>query len=286
MTKRYVSTVAAVLALGAVFLPAPAQAAHDTEPPRLTTPIKAQFIRGTQLVEFTQGDEGDPFFDVPAVLKWSATDNVDPELNYDVWAHPLGDEPERIGNFITENTFNVISSDYTGFFGGEAIITDNWSVQAYDDADNSVERSIYGAQLLVTQDDNTKTAESSMRGVSVRYTGVWKVGSCDCFAAGTTHWSNTKNAAAVITVRVPAAEDLRRVALVMDTAPRRGRAQVRVDGKLKRTIDTTAEVTAHRERSVWASTSSGWSTCALPTVRASTSTPSSSTEQASSQGWP
>jgi hypothetical protein len=253
MTKPYVSTLLAVLALGAIAVPTPAQAAHDTEPPTLTTPIKAKFVIGTQLLEFTEGDQGDAFFDVPMMLKWRATDKIDPELNYDVWAHPQGDEPNRIGNFITDSSFGVISSDYTGFFGGGALVTDNWSVQAYDDADNSVERSIYGAELLVAQDDNTKTAESSMRGVRVEYKGVWATTSCACFAAGTTHRTKAKNAAVVITVRVPAAEDVRRVALVMDTAPQRGRARVKVDGKLKTTINTAAAVTAHRIV-VWAGT--------------------------------
>jgi hypothetical protein len=253
MTKTRIALVSAFSLLVLAFTPASASAAHDTTPPVLSTPIKAQFVVGSQLTQFTAGDEGKVFFDAPMRLHWSATDNVDTALNYDVWRHPLAELPERIGNFITETRFDVTGSDYTGQFGGEAIITGNWSVQAYDDSDNSSERAIFGAGLIVTDDDRSRTFGSKANVVSLRYTDGWTTSSCACFADGGTHHATAKKAAAVVTVHVPPSADVRRIALVMDKAPRRGKAQVKVDGNLRATIDTSSATKVHRVV-VWAGT--------------------------------
>lgn len=240
--------LAAALALGvaAVAAAAPAQAVHDTQPPSLSTPIKAQFAVGGQLSQFRDAEEGHAYYDVPMRLAWSATDNVDLELNYDVWEHPLGAEANRIGNFITETTLPVVASDYSGFFGGSALVVGNWSVQAYDDADNSVERAVYGARLLVTQDDGGQTFGSESPDVSLAYRGTWASARCACYADRTVRHTKAEGAAVVITVHVPAEEDLRRVALVMDRGPGHGRARVLVDGTARKTIDTERDVVAHR----------------------------------------
>lgn len=246
MTKLQTIMIAVLCALTSVLAPVPAHAAHDTQPPVLSTPIKARFIAGTQISQFRDQEEGHAYYDVPMRLSWSATDNVDKQLNYDVWEHPVGSEPNRIGNFITTRAFNVSGSDYDGFFGGAPLVIDNWSVQAYDNADNSTERSIYGAHLLVTQDNGNQTFGSESTNVSLRYVGAWTSATCACFADETTRRTNVKNAAAVVRVVVPRAQDLRRVALVFDTAPLRGRAQIFVDGKLVNTVDTRAAVIRHR----------------------------------------
>jgi hypothetical protein len=246
MTMRVKATAVVLLALGAGLIPSSVQASHDTQPPVLSTPIKAQFIVGAHIDQFRDQEEGHAYYDVPMRLSWSATDNVDTELNYDVWEHPLGAEPNRIGNFITDTSLDVTASDYDGFFGGAALVIDNWSVQAYDDSDNSIERSIYGAELLVTQDDGTQTFGSESTDVSVTYAGNWATAACTCFADRTTHHTSADGAAVVITVVVPTAEDLRRVALVMDLAPNRGRAQVKVDGNLRKTIDTSRDSAMHK----------------------------------------
>jgi hypothetical protein len=246
MTSRLLGLLGTVAVSAAMLTAAPAQAAHDTEPPVLSTPIKAHFVVGSQLDQFRDQEEKHAYYDVPLSFSWSATDNVDTSLNYDVWAHPQGAEPNRIGNFITETTFDVTGSDYDGFFGGAALVIANWSVQAYDDADNSTERSVYGARLLVTQDTGAQTFGSASTDVSLSYGGSWQSASCTCFADKTTHHSNTAGAAAVVKVNVPVAEDVRRVALVMDTAPNRGKAQVKVDGVLDKTIDTGSATVRHK----------------------------------------
>jgi hypothetical protein len=246
MTKRVKATAVTLLALGGGLIPSSVEAAHDTQPPVLSTPIKAQFVVGAHVDQFRDQAEGHAYYDVPMRLSWSATDNVDTELNYDVWEHPLGAEPNRIGNFITATSLDVTASDYDGFFGGAALVIANWSIQAYDDADNSSERSVYGAQLLVTQDNGSQTFGSESTDVSVKYLGNWATAVCTCFADRTTHHTSADGAAVVITVVVPTDEDLRRVALVMDTGPNRGRAKVKVDGALRKTIDTSRDTAMHK----------------------------------------
>jgi hypothetical protein len=242
----------AVCALSA--LPAAAhsgrpQAAHDTQPPALVTPVKARFIVGSHLTQFRDTQEGHAYFDVPMRLAWKATDNTDDELNYDVWEYPQGAEPNRVGNFITDTTFDVLASDYDGFFGGGPNVIDRWGVQAYDDAGNSTARTIYGAHLFVREDDPTLHTVGTSAPVKVkglRYTGAWTVANCNCYADKTTHHTNAKNAAVVMKVTVPVDEAVSRVALVMDQGPGHGVARIAVDGRVKGTVDTEAASAMHR----------------------------------------
>src|SRR4051794_11814735 len=56
--------------------PAPTAAAHDTKPPKLTTPVKARFVVGSRLGQFRDSQENNAFYDVPMRLAWKATDNT------------------------------------------------------------------------------------------------------------------------------------------------------------------------------------------------------------------
>jgi hypothetical protein len=244
---------AGLLAAASLADPAAARAGHDTKPPALDTPVKAQFVVGAKLDQWRDAQEGHAYYNVPMRLSWSGTDNVDTQLNYDVWDYPEGAPPDRIGDFITATTFAVTGSDYVGFFGGADLVIDHWGVQAYDDSGNSSTRAVYGAQLLVTQDNGSQTYGSESTDVSVAYTGSWAVARCSCYADRTSHHSNTAGDAVVITVVVPPAEDLRRVALVLDQGPNRGRARIRVDGELRDTVDTQTATDTHKEV-VWTGT--------------------------------
>jgi len=237
--------------------PAPTAAAHDTKPPKLTTPVKARFVVGSRLGQFRDSQENNAFYDVPMRLAWKATDNTDHELNYDVWEYPQGAEPNRVGNFITETAFDVVGSDYDGFFGGAANVIDRWGVQAYDDAGNSTARAIFGAHLFVRQDDpalHTIGTEAPVKVKGLRYTGNWSVGNCACYADNTTHFTSAKNAAVAMTVAVPAREQISRVALVMDQRPQRGRVRILVDGKPQGTVDTGAVGSQVHRGVVWTTT--------------------------------
>jgi hypothetical protein len=232
----------------------PAVAGHDTQPPVLATPIKATFVVGATIGQFRDTQEHNAFYDVPMQLSWSATDNTDSELNYDVWAYPLGAEPERVGNFITETTFDVVGSDYDGFFGGAANVIDRWGVQAYDDAGNSSTRTIFGAHLFVRQDNRSHTigTEATTKAKGVAYTGAWGVANCACYADRTTHHTNKAGDSVSMTIKVAPAQDVSRVALVMDQGPGHGQARIKVDGKVRGTVDTVAASAVHR-RIVWTS---------------------------------
>ena len=227
----------------------PPSAAHDTQPPALITPVKARFVVGSQIGQFRDSQERNAFYDVAMRLSWKATDNADTELNYDVWEYPQGAEPNRIGNFITDTTFDVVGSDYDGFFGGAPNVIDRWGVQAYDDAGNSMARTIFGAHLFVRQDDptlHTIGTEAPTKAKGLRYIGDWAVARCTCFADKTTHHTQTAGNAVAMTIDVADDEDVSRVALVMDQGPGHGKARIRIDGELRATVDTLAATAVHR----------------------------------------
>lgn len=245
------SALTTLCAIVGCALPAPmAVAAHDTQPPTLSTPVKATFVVGSVVSQFRMGPDNDAFFNVPMRLSWRGKDNADRRLNYDVWEYPQGAEPNRIGDFITETTFDVVGSDYDGFFGGAALVTDRWGVQAYDNAGNSTARTIFGAHLFVRQDDpslHTVGTEAPTKAKGLRYIGNWATATCNCYADGSTHHAQGAGAAVAMTVDVSRGEDLSRIALVMDQGPNRGRAQIKVDGKVRGTVDTKAATAVHRE---------------------------------------
>ena len=252
MIVRRVALVAS-LCLAGWAAPAAAVGGHDTEPPVLTTPIKARFVVGTRLAQFRDTEEGHAYFDVPMRLSWSATDNIDTALNFDVWEHPQAEAPVLVGDYITASEFDDTASDYDGFFGGAALVVDHWSVQAYDDAGNSVQRSMYGARLLVTQDDGQQTYGSPSKNVRVRYSGDWSTSRCACYADRTASRSTDRGAAVILRVVVPDREDVRRVALVMDQGPHRGRVQLVVDGEQRGKVDLGTATAIHRAI-VWTTT--------------------------------
>jgi hypothetical protein len=224
-------------------------AAHDTQPPTLMTPVKAKFVVGSRIGQFRDTQDGNAFYDVPMRLSWTATDNADTQLNYDVWEYPQGAEPNRIGNFITDTTFDVVGSDYDGFFGGAPNVIDRWGVQAYDDAGNSTARTIFGAHLFVRQDDptlHTIGTEAPTKAKGLRYIGDWAVATCKCFADKTTHHTETAGDAVAMTIDVAADEDVSRLALVMDQGQGHGKARIKIDGQLRGTVDTLAGADVHR----------------------------------------
>jgi hypothetical protein len=225
----------------------PAHAALDNTPPVLHTPLKARFIVGTQLDQWTT--DGYYFYNVPQAIEWSGSDDSG-QLYYVVWEHPLGSDPTELTDFTQDTSFTVSSSDYDDQFGGGSFATGSWSVAAHDFNGNSVEHAVYGARLTVTQDDGSQTREHTTSDVAIDYTGAWQTASCACFAAGTTHKTTEADAAALVHVSVPSSEGVRKVALVMEKAPGRGKARIWVDGSLVKTIDTYA-ATAHHQVIVW-----------------------------------
>jgi hypothetical protein len=224
----------------------PAQAAPDNTPPVLHTPLKAHFIVGSQLTDYTVCGADEPQFYVPEGFSWSATDSGGGSIGYTVWEYFAGDDPDQLVPFQTTTSTQVRGTDYDDQCGGGSFAVTNWSVQASDFQGNSVERAVYGSYVTVLEDDGTTSTLSQAANVSVDYFGAWQTANCGCFAGGTTHKTTAMGAAARIHVNVPASESVRKVGLVMETAPGRGEARVLVDGVSQGVIDTGAATAKHQ----------------------------------------
>ena len=229
---------------------------------------------------------GNAFFDVPMRLTWSATDNTDSELNYDVWEYPQGARPNRIGNFITETTFDVVGSDYDGFFGGAPNVIDRWGVQAYDNAGNSTARTIFGAHLFVFGRTIPRcTPSARRRRRRSRASATSAPGPSPTALATPTRRpiTPTSRTSRSRDVTVARGEEVSRVALVMDQGPGHGRARIVVDGRAR-----APSTRSRRTRSTEASSGRTSLRPGAHTIRivnlatqgalGSTSTPSSSTD--------
>jgi hypothetical protein len=250
MRKLHRTTLGlAVAGACALAVQLPAHAAPDNTPPVLTTPLKAHFVVGTQLEDFTVCGS-DPQFRAPESFSWSAHDNGGGDVGYTVWEYFAGDDPAQLVPFQSTTSTRVEGSDYDDQCGGGSFTVTNWSVQAFDFQGNSVERAVRGAYLTVLQDDGSKSTLDQAAAMSVHYTGAWQTSNCACFAGGTTHKTTAKNAAAIVDVNVPASEGVRKVGLVMEKAAGRGKARVLVDGVAKATVDTGA-TTAKHQTVVW-----------------------------------
>jgi hypothetical protein len=236
----------AVVAACALAAQMPAQGAPDNTPPVLHTPLKAHFVVGSQLTDYTVCGPDEPQFYVPEAITWSATDNGGGPIGYTVWEYFAGADPDQLVPFQDTTSTEVRGTDYDDQCGGGSFAVTNWSVQASDFQGNSVERAVYGSYVTVLQDDGSKSTLSQAADVSVHYTGSWQTSNCGCFAGGTTHKTTDSGAAARIDVSVPATEGVRKVGLVMETAPGRGKARVLVDGVSQGTIDTVAASPTHQ----------------------------------------
>ena len=75
----------AVVAASALAAQIPAQGAPDNTPPVLHTPLKAHFIVGSQLDDYTVCGADAPQFHVPETFSWSASDNGGGPIGYTVW---------------------------------------------------------------------------------------------------------------------------------------------------------------------------------------------------------
>ena len=85
-------------------------------------------------------------------------------------------------------------------------------------------------------------------GVTTSYSGSWRVTICQCFSAGAARTTKVAGAQLNSMTDYPQSHP---VALVMEKARGRGRAQVLVDGRLVATIDTLASAPVHRSV-IWA----------------------------------
>ena len=253
MTRRLPCLVAA-LAVGAVVTAAPSVArvaAPDTTPPTLNLPARGSFVPLSTITATTfDSENGWPeATGVEMRLQWSATD-ASGVCGYRV--REVDDEGPRAWSAWGNRTTSVTrsTSDYDDQEGGGVDKFWGYDVQVRDCAGNTSLKFSRLAPVVYQQD-----------GLSYRYgtldvttTGSWATTSCACWSAGTALKTVAKGARINFAmpedtiVGVPYV-----VALVMERAPDRGKAQVLIDDVVVATIDTRASTKVHRSI-VWSGT--------------------------------
>lgn len=243
MKRRYLLLTVATAAVAVVVTGAPpATATVDSTPPTLTLPAFAAFVTGSAITDTGFGeDRFEAYFPGTTMqrrVSWSATD-ASGICGYDVLAVLAGDDPQPLVTGTTATSYVGTATDYDDQEGGGSFKTLAWQVVAHDCAGNttSLETTV---RPVVTQEDGWTYG---FTGVTLAYSDGWKTSTCLCWSAD--HTSNTRRKGAAVRIsRTFAAGEP--VALVMETAPNRGKARIYVDGVFRRTIDTYSPSAVHR----------------------------------------
>jgi hypothetical protein len=202
-------------------LTAPVSAEDDTTRPvlKLSDP---DFIKGSSLTD-TIVVPGDPAEQVQMVANWTATDSSGVcgtryNLYYD------GAPPGRWSEWNSQT-----SMMYWAWYPRADQSPEQLSVQAIDCAGNKsrIQSTVFAMDIV--QDDQAA------------YDGTWGISTCECWSGGTTH--RTYSAGAKATFDIPSAK---RVAVVMEQAPDRGKARIWLDGLVAGRVDTYAAAKQHR----------------------------------------
>lgn len=211
----------------------------DTTPPTVLLAPYARPLVGAQV--FTAYYEDDPqaleYWQLDHVLTWQASD-------------PSG----ICGQTVTWQSYEYLGSDDDPVLGGavdtfsvpptarRAVVPNlnaaNWGrvpdrflVRVTDCAGNTATSNIALSELGTREDTDP----------AITYRGSWRVGHFPGFSGGTTHNTTAQGASARLTFTGSGP-----VALVMEKAADRGKADVFVDGVKKATVDTHADTTQHR----------------------------------------
>lgn len=239
-------TTTALLATALVSAPIGAQAAADTTPPTLDLPTKASFVTGTTIGPMALVD-GDPDATAGITMRatWTATDTtgICDTRSRAVYA---GMEP---GDWAPTGSPMTVSglTDYEDQFGGGSLKLEGYDVEVGDCSGHTTVKEVR-VKPVVFQEDGSSFGYGT---IGASYSGSWGVSHCECWSGGTARKTTSKGARATFTVDSTTAGQP--VALVMESAANRGKAQVLVDGVLKATIDTRSSTTKHR-RVVWTGT--------------------------------
>ncbi len=243
------SSVVALAALGVLGVLAPGTAgaaAPDRTPPRLVLPGLASFVTGTSIGPMSPLDGGPQATDgIVMTASWRATD-ASGICGYSTREVYAGMEPSSWTAWGPQTSLTASVTDYDSQFGGGSFKLDDYEVRVRDCVGNITVRSV-SVRPGVFQQDGTSFGYGTL---AVTYTGSWGDTTCVCWSGGTARRTSAKGAAARFALTFPEAHP---VALVMEKAPGRGKAQVLVDGVVKATVDTLADPTQHRTV-VWSGT--------------------------------
>lgn len=229
------------VALATITLTAPVHATADTTPPKLTSPARAGFVKGTSIstTDPMLGTEG-----IRMRATWRGSD-ASGIAGYRTRVVYAGTEPGPWSALSQATSATRTAGDYEDQFGGGSQKIAGIDVRVRDLAGNRTDRFI-GYRPVVYQEDGTSYGYGDLR---VSYTGSWGTSNGAYWSGGTTRRSSTKGD--TVTFTVDATVPRQPVALVTETAPDRGALQVLVDGVAVATVDTYADRPTHR-RVVWA----------------------------------
>jgi hypothetical protein len=238
---RAIATTAAVLALTAASAAVPAVAAADHTPPTVNLEPYARSLVGSQAFTAYYDPDNDPgFFDYwqqDMFLQWTASDPsgiCSQAVTWQSYEFQGSEEDPVLGSAV--DTFSVAASARK--FTVSAInkanrdrIEDRFVVRVTDCAGNTATSDIAATKFGVREDDDPGLA----------YQGAWKTSRFSGFSGGTTHSTTAKGASVSLTFAGTGP-----IALVMEKAADRGKADVFVDGVKKATVDTHSATTKHR----------------------------------------
>ncbi|HVQ88200.1 MAG TPA: hypothetical protein VMT88_08460 [Actinomycetes bacterium] len=240
MARKSVFVVAALTVLGSFAAVTPvASAGGDTTGPTLALARYANFVaRSTIGPMAPEGGSPTETRDIQMMVSWSASD------------------PSNICGSRTRSEYN----GGTGAWSSWGILTGVvYPTTDYDDQVGGGSTKFLGIDVQVRDCLENRTTKFSRFQPEVfqengesygygtlasAYSGTWNTSTCQCWSGGTTRKTTARGATAKFTFDFSGGKHP--VALVMERAPDRGKAQILVDGVFQETIDTYAASPKHR----------------------------------------
>jgi len=234
-----VVTVSAALVGG---IPSMVSAAGDLTPPTLSLPANASFVVGTAIGPMAPDpDTGTPLATdgITMRARWSASDasGICGYSLQSVFADPA--EPTWSA-WSAQTSVTATTTDYDSQAGGGAGKWMGYNVRARDCAGNITQKFV-AFRPAVYQEDGRSYGYGTL---GTSYSGAWAVTTCVCWSGGTARKTIQYGARAQFLLDYT--ERRHPIGLVMEKAPGRGRAQVKLDGVVVATVDTYAATATHR----------------------------------------
>jgi hypothetical protein len=222
VSARRFAVVAALAVSVALSTDVAAVAAPDTTPPVLNVPASPAFVVPQQV----NIDEYWEFAGVKATIRWDAHDPSG-ICGYERGrVNELGwDEGTYYASTATHQSWNVTLDNLEG-----SNTTAWYYVRAHDCAGNVAEA--------------TFSSEPSFLDVGDTPVKGWRRVSCGCAAGGSMLRTSTRGASLSQTMTVGSHGG--HVALIMAKGPRRGIADIRLDGRLVKSVDTRAKTNTNQ----------------------------------------
>lgn len=186
---------------------------------------------------------------IPLKMTWRASDGAGSAgagriAGYDVWAAGSGVGFDRVVAGTRATSYEFRGGNYDGTVCGEGTsVDDSYWVVATDAAGNwaASRRGSATEWVDVWQEDGSppEPQPGGVGALEVTRTGEWTVSECSCANGGSTLLSEEKGA--TLTYRLVTERPGQTVGLVAATGPGHGRAYVRVDTGVFRSVNLTAD---------------------------------------------